>query len=58
MDNPISIGYSLYMLSGIRIYASDNIWRQILADLGATVLDVPSAGSIDFDDLKNTTDFI
>ena len=40
------------MLSGISIYASDSVWRQILADLGATVLDVPSAGSIDFDDLN------
>jgi len=39
------------MLSGIRIYASDNIWRQILADLGATVLPVPTPGDINFDDL-------
>ncbi len=39
------------MLSGIRIYASDDIWRQILADLGATVLNVPTPGDINFDDL-------
>ena len=40
------------MLSGIRIYVSDHVWRQILADLGATVLDVPSSGDINFDDLN------
>ena len=51
MDNPISIGYSVYMLSGIRIYASDNIWRQILADLGATVMPAPDAGIINFDNI-------
>ena len=40
------------MLSGIRIYASDNIWRQILADLGATVMPALDTGIINFDDLE------
>ena len=38
------------MLSGIRIYASDCVWRQILADFGATVLDAPNSTDINFDD--------
>ena len=40
------------MLSGIRIYTSDIVWRQILGDLGACILDVPSSTSINFDDLE------
>ena len=39
------------MLSGVRIYASDTIWRQILTDFGATVLDAPNATDINFDNL-------
>lgn len=37
------------MLSGVRIYASDTIWRQILTDFGATVLDAPNPTDINFD---------
>ncbi len=40
------------MLSGIRIYASDTVWRQILGDFGATVLDAPTATDINFDDFN------
>lgn len=39
------------MLSGIRIYTSDSIWRQILSDFGATVLDSPFLSDLDFDDI-------
>lgn len=37
------------MLKGVRIYTSDTLWRQILGDLGATVLDAPSAADVNFD---------
>ena len=39
------------MLNGVRIYATDKIWRQILADFGATVLDAPNITDLNFDDL-------
>ena len=42
------------MLTGIRIYTSDTIWRQILGDLGAIVLDAPNSMDIDFDSLEIT----
>lgn len=44
------------MLSGIRIYTSDSVWRQILGDFGATVLDAPTPMDINFDkfDIKKT----
>lgn len=40
------------MLNGVRIYASDTIWRQILTDFGATVLDAPNPTDINFDNLN------
>ena len=40
------------MLNGVRIYASDTIWRQILTDFGATVLDAPNSTDINFDNLN------
>ena len=40
------------MLSGIRIYTSDIVWRQILGDLGACVLNAPTLTDINFDDLE------
>ncbi len=40
------------MLNGVRIYTSDKIWRQILADFGATVLDTPTVIDINFDDFE------
>lgn len=42
------------MLNGVRIYTSDKIWRQILADFGATVLDAPTITDLNFDDLELT----
>ena len=39
------------MLTGVRIYSSDAIWKQILAEFGATVLDAPSVTAVDFDKL-------
>lgn len=39
------------MLDGVRIYVSDTIWRQILGDLGATVLTVPTVTDLNFDEL-------
>jgi hypothetical protein len=39
------------MLSGVRIYTSDNIWRQILTDFGATVLGDATLTDLNFDDL-------
>ena len=43
--------YAEYMLSGVRIYTSDAVWRQILADLNAAVLDAPTVIDLDFDNL-------
>ena len=40
------------MLNGVRIFTKDEIWRQILADFGATVTDVPSVTDVNFDDLS------
>lgn len=42
------------MLKGVRIYASDTLWRQILTDFGATVLDAPTASDVNFDALNVT----
>ena len=52
LDNLLCIHYHYNMLSGIRIYTSDIVWRQILGDLGAHVLDTPSVTDINFDDLE------
>ena len=38
------------MLKGIRIYCTDKVWRQILTDFGAIVLDAPNPTDINFDD--------
>lgn len=40
------------MLKGVCIYASDTLWRQILGDFQATVLDAPTASDINFDMLN------
>ena len=42
----------IVMLNGIRIYSADPFWRNILNDLGATVLDVPNATGLNFDSLN------
>ena len=39
------------MLQGVRIYTSDSVWRQVLTDLNATVLDVPTIIDLNFDKL-------
>lgn len=39
------------MLNGVRIFATDKIWRQILSDFGAIVTDAPSVTDINFDEL-------
>ncbi len=46
------MGYSGVMFNGLRIYSGDTVWRQILADLGATVLDAPRASDINLDELS------
>ena len=39
------------MLSGIRVYSADGVWRSILRDLGATVLDAPTNMDVNLDSL-------
>ena len=39
------------MLNGVRIFSSDPVWRQILGDLNAVVLDSPTSTDINFDNL-------
>lgn len=40
------------MLNGIRVYSADQVWRNILIDLGATVLDAPNITDLNFDSLN------
>jgi hypothetical protein len=40
------------MLTGMRIYSSDIIWRQILSDLGAVVVGTVGPTDINFDSLQ------
>ncbi len=42
------------MLKGIRVYSADNVWRNILRDLGATVLDAPTNTDVNLDSLSIT----
>lgn len=51
LDNCVPLGYCGHMLSGIRIFSSDGIWRQILTDLNATVLDAPNTTDLNLDDM-------
>ena len=39
------------MLNGIRVYSADPYWRNILSDLGATVIDAPNTTDLNFDSL-------
>lgn len=48
----MQIVYHLYMFTGIQIFSSDPIWRQIFSDLNATVHENPSISVINFDDLS------
>ena len=43
------------MLSGIRVFSSDLVWCQILSDLNAVVLDMPSATDINLDNVDIPT---
>ena len=43
------------MLTGIRIYSSDVVWRHILADLNAVVLDAPDTAEVNLDDISLDT---
>ncbi len=51
MDKLPFVYYSKIMLSGIRIYSSDPLWRQILGDLKATVLNASDVADVNFDAL-------
>lgn len=55
MDMSRDARYCVIMLNGIRIYSSDPLWRQILTDFNAVVLDAQSVGCIDFDELNIAT---
>lgn len=37
------------MLDGIRIFSSDDVWREILRDMGATVVDAMVPGVVNMD---------
>ncbi len=43
------------MFNGLRIYSGDSVWRQILTDLGADVLDAPRPSDINLDDIALDT---
>ena len=45
------------MLTGIRVFSSDPIWRQILADLNACVLDSPGEMGANLDEMDLETPF-
>lgn len=42
------------MLNGLRIFSTDHVWRQILADLNADIVDNPKIADIDFDAMDLT----
>lgn len=42
------------MLNGISIYATNKVWRKILIDLGATLVDDSKLADLNFDSLKVT----
>lgn len=42
------------MAENIKIYATDEYWQHILADLGMTVVDAPNVADVVFDDLDIT----
>lgn len=43
------------MLTGIRIYSGDAVWRSVLADLNAVVVDAPDIATVIFDELNIPT---
>ena len=52
LDKFLHFYYSKGMLSGIRIYCSDIVWRNILCDLNASITDSTQLADINFDDLN------
>lgn len=40
------------MLENVKIYASDEYWKHILADLGATIVDNANMADVVFDDIN------
>ncbi len=44
--------YCETMLENVKIYASDEYWKHILADLGATIVDNANIADVVFDDIK------
>ena len=55
LDSAATMYYSWYMLSGIRIFTSDEIWRSVLADFNATLVDGAFSADVDFDSLNIAT---
>lgn len=51
MDRRRIARYSKHMLNGIRIYTSDELWRQILTELRATVPESEALADINLDSL-------
>ena len=47
--------YCKNMLENIKVYASDECWKHILADLGATIVDTPNMADVVFDDIDIVT---
>ena len=47
--------YCESMLENIKVYASDECWKHILADLGATIVDRPNMADVVFDDINIVT---
>lgn len=48
----MALGYRNNMLAGIHVFSSDSVWRQVLADLNATVLDRPGATDLNLDEME------
>ena len=46
--------YGVCMLSGIKIFSSDDVWRRILAELGAEIVDAAGVMDVDFDTVAPT----
>lgn len=43
--------YAEYMLDGTKIFASDAVWRAMLADMGAQIVDNTADADVVFDDI-------
>jgi len=47
--------YPGIMLNGIRIYSTNPVWRHILGELGATIVDTKNVLDVNFDEIEPTT---